>query len=210
VHQQDLLAAGMSGTHDDLRSNLPGARARVEHSDGWFGDDEHARLPRTRPFRPGAGLSVCSRSSLPPPRPLHAGGRRVNFVDKTRCRGVLLRLIEHVANARGAYADEHLDEVGSPRSRRTAPSPRRRSRARAASCPCRGCRHQSRLGDAAAELLELGGIAQEVDELGDLSLGLFAAGDVGEVMLLLDSSIILAGLSERERPAPALRPASGA
>src|SRR5205814_2109410 len=44
----------------------------------------------------------------------------------------------------------------------------------------RGAHHQHAARDAAAELLERGGVAQEVDQLGDLVLRLFAAGDIGE------------------------------
>jgi hypothetical protein len=40
--------------------------------------------------------------------------------------------------------------------------------------------HQHAARDAPAELLELGRIAQELDQLGDFFLGLVAAGDVGE------------------------------
>jgi hypothetical protein len=47
---------------------------------------------------------------------------RVDLVDEHDAGRVLLRLLEHVAHARGAHADEHLDEVGARRSRRTGPS----------------------------------------------------------------------------------------
>src|SRR5690606_32970676 len=38
---------------------------------------------------------------------------RVDFVDEDDTRRVLLRLVEHVADARGADADEHLYEIGA-------------------------------------------------------------------------------------------------
>ncbi len=38
---------------------------------------------------------------------------RVDFVDEDDARRVLLGLLEHVAHARSADADEHLDEVGA-------------------------------------------------------------------------------------------------
>src|SRR4029079_19555127 len=38
---------------------------------------------------------------------------RVDFIDKDNAGRVLLRLLEHVAHATGADADEHLDEVGT-------------------------------------------------------------------------------------------------
>ena len=44
----------------------------------------------------------------------------VDLVDEDDRRGVLLGLLEQVADAAGADADEHLDEVRARRSRRTA------------------------------------------------------------------------------------------
>ena len=38
---------------------------------------------------------------------------RVDFVDEDDAGRVLLGLLEHVAHARSADADEHLDEVGA-------------------------------------------------------------------------------------------------
>jgi hypothetical protein len=38
---------------------------------------------------------------------------RVDFVDEDDARRMLLGLLEHVAHARRADADEHLDEVGA-------------------------------------------------------------------------------------------------
>ena len=39
----------------------------------------------------------------------------VDFVDEDDAGRVLLRLLEHVAHAAGADADEHFDEVRSPK-----------------------------------------------------------------------------------------------
>src|SRR5690606_21892987 len=38
---------------------------------------------------------------------------RIDLVDEDDARGMLLGLLEHGADARGANADEHLDEVGT-------------------------------------------------------------------------------------------------
>src|SRR4030088_2058953 len=38
---------------------------------------------------------------------------RVDFIDEHDAGRVFLSLVEHVANARGAHADEHLHEVGT-------------------------------------------------------------------------------------------------
>ncbi len=72
--------------------------------------------------------------------------------------------------------------------------------------------HQHALGNLAAELLELAGILEEVDDLADLLLGLIHAGDVGEgdVDLILTEQA-RAALAEGHGTAAARpRPASGA
>ena len=93
---------------------------------------------------------------------------------------MLLRLLEHVANARGADTDEHLDEV--------------RARDREEGHPRLTCdglgqkrftgtgrtHHQHAAGNLAAQTLELGRVAQKVDQLDDFVLGLLAAGHITE------------------------------
>ena len=68
----------------------------------------------------------------------------VDLVHEDDAGRVLLGLLEQVAHARGAHADEHLDEVRARRSRRTARRPRRPRRARAASCRCPAARTAAR------------------------------------------------------------------
>jgi hypothetical protein len=136
---------------------------------------------------------------------------RVDLVDEHDARRVLLRLLEHVAHARGADADEHLDEVGArdreERHLRLAGDRLREQRLAGA----RRADHQHAARDAAAELLELRRVAQELDQLGDLLLRLVAARDVGErhrVVGLVEHARL--ALAEAERAAAARRPASGA
>ena len=61
---------------------------------------------------------------------------RVELVDEDDRRRGLLGLLEEVAHARGADADDRLDELRRADARRTARPPRPRPRGRAASCPC--------------------------------------------------------------------------
>ena len=105
---------------------------------------------------------------------------RVDFVDEDDAGRVLLRLLEHVAHARRADADEHLDEVGAGdrEERHLGLAGDRLGEQRLAGA--RRADHQHAARDAAAELLELRRVAQEVDQLRDFFLGLVAAGDVGE------------------------------
>ena len=79
--------------------------------------------------------------------------------------GVFLGRVEHVADAAGAHADEHLDELrAADREERHAglaghgPAQQRLARARRA-------HQQNALGHAAAEPLELLRVLEELDDL---------------------------------------------
>jgi hypothetical protein len=104
----------------------------------------------------------------------------VDLVDEDDAGGVLLRLVEHVANPRGADADEHLDEI------RAGDGEERHVRLPGDSAGGQGLAGAGRAdeehaaGDAAAEALELLGIAEELDDLLEILLGLVDAGDVLE------------------------------
>jgi hypothetical protein len=107
----------------------------------------------------------------------------------------LLALLEHVAHAGGADADEHFDEVGPEMLKKgTWASPGWPWRS--GSCGAGGADEQDALGDAAAEALELLGVAQEFDDFLDFLAGFVGAGDVLEVILLLSR------LSSRARDLP--------
>ena len=110
---------------------------------------------------------------------------RVDFVDENDAGRGLLALLEHVAHAARADADEHLDEV------RTADREERHVRfagdgageqrlARAGRAD-----QQDALRNAAAELLKLLRVAEELDELLDFVLRFLDAGDVLEGDLVL-------------------------
>jgi hypothetical protein len=85
-----------------------------------------------------------------------------------------------MAHAAGADTDEHLDEVrtGDREERHlglAGDGAREQGLAGA-----RRPHHQHAARNLAAELLEARGVAQEVDQLADVFLGLVATGDVGE------------------------------
>ena len=125
---------------------------------------------------------------------------RVDLVDEDDARRVLLGLVEHVADARRADPDEHLDEIGTGdrEERHLGLAGDGLGEQRLAGT--RRAHHQHAAGDLAAELLELGGIAQEVDQLPDLFLGLLHARHVGEGDLdLILADEARAALAERER-----------
>ena len=125
---------------------------------------------------------------------------RVDFVDEDDAGRVLLGLLEHVADARGADADEHLDEVGAGNGEeRHVGFARDRARdQRLAGAGRADQQHAAR--NLAAEPLELAGVAQELDDLLQILLGLVDAGDVleGDAAMRLGQKLG-AALAEAQR-----------
>ena len=105
---------------------------------------------------------------------------RVDLVDEDDRRRLLARSLEQVAHTRGADTDEHLHEVGTghrhERNARFAGDRARDERLAGAG----RTDEQHTLRDARADVLELSGVLQEVDDLGDLLFDGPVAGDVGE------------------------------
>ena len=128
----------------------------------------------------------------------------VDLVDEDDARRILLRLIEEVAHARGADADEHLDEVG------TADREERHARlARDSTCEKRLARtrrpiEQHALRDACAEVVELLRMLEELDDLFQLLLRFISARHVRERDLhLVARRHARAALAERHDAAAA-------
>src|SRR5581483_3297095 len=124
----------------------------------------------------------------------------VDLVDEDDARRVLLALLEQIAHARGADADEHLDEVGSADGEEGDVG-FARDRAREERLTRSGRAHQQdALRDASAELLELLRLLQELDDLLEFFLRFVDAGDVLEGDLLLRARRQLRfALAERQR-----------
>jgi hypothetical protein len=91
-----------------------------------------------------------------------------------------LAFLIQVAHARGADADHHLHELrGRQREeRRVGLAGHRAGQQRLAGA--RGPGQQHAAGYYASQALVALGVAQAVDDLGELGLGLVDAGDVGE------------------------------
>ena len=100
---------------------------------------------------------------------------RVDFVDENNAGRGFLALLEHVAHAAGADADEHFDEV------RTADGEERHVRFAGDGAGEQGLAgagradHEHAFGNAAAELLEFLRVAQELDQLLHFLLGFLDA-----------------------------------
>ena len=110
---------------------------------------------------------------------------RVDFVDENNAGRGFLALLEHVAHAARADADEHLDEVRAAdreeRHVRFAGDGAGEQRLAGA----RRADEQHAFGNAAAEFLEFLRVAQELDQLLDFVLRFLDAGDVLEGDLVL-------------------------
>ena len=121
----------------------------------------------------------------------------------------LPRLLEQVAHARGADADDHLDELGGAEAeegdaRLSGNRPRQQRLAGSGRTD-----QQHALRHGAAEPLVLGRVLQEVDDLDQLVLGLVDPGDVVEGDLRLLLAVALgAAAAEAEQPATRRRGAA--
>ena len=117
VDLEDLAPAVLVGRrHDTRRSKRPGRSSAESRISGRL--VAPSTITATSDSKPSISvriwLSVCSRSSLPPPKPDAAGARApdgVELVDEDDRRRGLLGGLEEVAHARGADADDRLDEL---------------------------------------------------------------------------------------------------
>ena len=130
---------------------------------------------------------------------------RVELVDEDDRRRRLLGLLEEIAHPGGANADEQLDELrGGDREERHLRLPGERPGQQRLAGPGRaGQQHAAR--DPATQAPVLLGIFEEVDELGQLLLGLVDPGDVLEVDGLLGGLDPLCARAP-EGPDPAAMP----
>ena len=121
-------------------------------------------------------LSVCSRSELLSLPRVAADG--VELVDEDDRRAVLARLGEQPPDAGGAEAGEHLDERGGRLGEELRAGLVRDRLGQQRLAGAGRAVQQDPLRHVGAERREPLGVAQELDDLGELRLGLVAAGDV--------------------------------
>ena len=201
---EDLLAADhVRIGHDHLAVEAAGAQQRrVEHVGPVGGGDQDDAFVRLEPVH--LDQQLIERLLALVVAAAEAGAAvaadGIDLVDEDDAGRVLLGLLEHVAHARGADADEHLDEVGARNGeeRHVRFARDRARKQRLAGAGRTDQQHAAR--DAPAEPLEFSGIAQELDDLLQVLLGLVDAGDVleGDAAMGLGQQLG-AALAEAER-----------
>mmetsp|Transcript_28707 Transcript_28707/g.70707 ORF Transcript_28707/g.70707 Transcript_28707/m.70707 type:complete len:322 (-) Transcript_28707:550-1515(-) len=220
VGHEDLLAPADVGQVDqDLPVEAARAHQRVVEDVGAVGggeDHDAARrveavhldqqlVERVLPLVVGAGE---------PAAPALAA-HRVDLVDEDDARRERARLRKEVTHAARADADKHLDEVGARDAEEGHRRFARRRLGQQRLARARRADEQRALGHARAELCELLRVLEELDELGDLELGLVAArhvleGDVGPLVRLDHLRLGLAHLEDGARRAADAAPAAAA
>ena len=204
VHAQDLFAAANVGTrhhHAAIEAARPQQR-RIEHVrtvGSGDQDDAFVRLEAVHLDQQLVqGLLALVVSAAQASATMAAHG--VDFVDEDDAGSVLLALLEQVADAAGAHADEHLHEVGTRDAEERHVGFAGHRAGQQGLAGSRRPDQQHALGNAAAQLLELLRLAQELDDLLQLFLGFIHAGDVLERhLLLLHGEQARAALAERQR-----------
>ncbi len=102
----------------------------------------------------------------------------IDFVDEDNARSILLALLKQIAYPARAHTHKHLHEVRTrDREERNVRLTRHRSRQQSLA-RSRRSNQQHALGNASTELLKLLRLAQELDNLAQLFLGLFYSGNV--------------------------------
>ncbi len=191
VHAQDLLATAHVGQrHHHLAVEAARAQQRrIEHVGPVGGGNHDDALAAFEAIH--LDQQLVQRLLALIVTTAEAGAAmaadRVDFVDEDDAGRMLLGLLEHVAHARGADADEHLDEVGTgDREERHLGFARDGARQQRLAGAGRA-HHEHALRNLAAQLLELGRVLEEVDDLAHFLLGLVDARDVreGDVDLVL-------------------------
>ena len=189
MNREDALAALHVGTIDDDAAieSAGTQQRRIEHVGPIGRGDEDDAFVRFEAVHLDEQLVQRLLALVVPAAEAGAAvtADRIDFVDEDDAGCVLLALLEEVADARRANADEHLDEVGTAdREERHVGLAGDRAREKRLA-RSRRAHEEHALGDAATELLELLRLAQEVDDLLQFFLGFVHAGDVLERHLLL-------------------------
>src|SRR6266550_1771743 len=105
---------------------------------------------------------------------------RVNFVDENDARRGFLSLLKHVADARGADADEHLHEIRAADGKERHISFTRDGARQQGLASAGRADHQYALGNTATEFLKFFRITQKLDQFLHFVLGFLHARHVAK------------------------------
>ena len=200
---EDALAPlHVRAVHDDPAIEPAGPEQRgIEHVGTVRGRDEDDPFVRLEPVHLDEQLVQRLLALVVTAAEARAAmtADRIDLVDEHDARSVLLALLEQVAHARRADADEHLDEVRSAdreeRHVRFARDGAREQRLAGS----RRAHQQDAFRNAAAELLKLLRFLEELDDFLQLFLRFVDARDVLERHFLLRARRKLRlALAERE------------
>ncbi len=184
VHAQDLLAAldVRQADHDLTVKTAWTQQRRIQHV-GTVGRRNHDHAFATletvhfdQQLVQGLLALVMPAAETGTAMTAH----RIDFVDEDDAWRVLLGLLEHVAHAAGTHADEHFDEVGTGDAEERHLGLAGDRLGEQGLAGTRRADHQHASRNLAAQLGELGRVAQEVHQFAHFFLGLVATGDVGE------------------------------
>ena len=110
---------------------------------------------------------------------------RVDFIDEDDAGRVLLGVLEHVAHAGRAHADEHFDEIGAGNAEERHLGLAGDALGQQGLAGARRADQQQAARNAAAELLELLRVLQEVDDFLHLFFRFVTSGNIGESDLVV-------------------------
>ena len=189
VHAEHFFAPAHVGpAHNHAAVEAAGAQQRgIEHVGPVGGGDQNDAVVRFKTVHLHQQLIqrlfalVVSAAKTGAAMPSDS----VDFVDEDDAGRILLALLEQVAHAAGADADEHLHKVGAGDGEERDVGFAGNGAGQQGLAGARRAHEQHALGNAAAQLLELLRFAQELDNLLQLFLGLIHAGHVFEGDLLL-------------------------
>ena len=109
----------------------------------------------------------------------------VNFVNKNEARCVFAGLFKHVTNTAGADTNEHFHEIRTADAEESGVSFAGNCLGEQRLACAWSADHEYALGNASAQTLKFLGIAQELDQFGDLVLGFLNARHIFERNLVL-------------------------
>ena len=104
----------------------------------------------------------------------------VDLVDEHDARRIFLCLLEHIAHARGTDTDKHFHKVGTGDREKGHFGFAGNSARQQGFTGTWRAHHQHAAGNASAQLLEFGRVAQEIHQFGNFFFGLIATCDVNE------------------------------